>query len=183
MKEVQKELNLSDDQISQINSLLPPPRQGSFGQDQTPPKRLTQEEMDAKLKGILHDDQMNRFRQLELQAEGPRAFSSKYVQVKLGLTTDQETKIRGIEDADRQAPPPAPGDGSDLAKTFREHREKLMSDIEAVLTDDQRSTWNSMVGAKFDFPTPRRHPGGFGAPGGPPPSDGGGTPPPPPPAA
>jgi len=191
VKEVQKELKLSDDQISQIKALMPmrrgPIQQGD--EPPTPPKRLTREEMDAKLKSILSTDQFARFQQLMLQAQGPMAFGRPEVQEKLGLTSDQKSKIREIMDADRQTPPPTPGEQSDLRKAMKERREKLEREVTAVLTDDQKATWKSMIGAKFDFPAMRRIPGGRGGPGGhddgqggPPPMDGGGGPPPPPPS-
>src|SRR5579862_3435165 len=64
MKEVQKELNLTDDQISQVNALLPARGPQPPSEDGTPPKRLSADEMEAKLKGILNGDQFTRFHQL-----------------------------------------------------------------------------------------------------------------------
>jgi hypothetical protein len=193
MKEVQKELKLSDGQVSQVNAILPGPRPPQSGDDQgAPPRRLSREEMDAKVKSILSSDQFKRFQQLQLQAEGPRAFSRPEIQEKLGLSDTQKAKIQSILQSERQGPPP--GDGqTDMRKAMKERRERLEQELTAVLTDDQKATWKSMTGAKFDFPMMggpggRRGfggPGGGGpggdGPGGPPPMDDQGGPPPPPP--
>jgi hypothetical protein len=48
---------------------------------------------------------------------------------------------------------------------MQKHRDKMQTDILAVLTDEQRAKWAEMKGKEFKFPQPK-FPGGFGPGGG-----------------
>jgi hypothetical protein len=162
----------------------PPQGQGGFGQrgpggpggpggQGGPGNDQHRQEMEAKVKGILNADQYARYQQLALQAEGPRAFGRKDVAEKLNLSEDQQQKIREIHEANRPQPPAPGGQGGppDFEKMRAEgdkRREEIMQKILGVLTSNQKSTWNSMVGKPFKFQPPQmRGPGGQGGPGGP----------------
>jgi len=154
---VQKELNLSSDQIEKIRQIRPPrPPQGpppggdgpndggpgGGGPDGRPPMiGGGPREMESKLKAILSESQFSRFKELEYQAEGARSFMRPEVAEKLGLTDDQKEQVRKL--IGRQGPG---GPGG------------------------------------FGGPGGPGGPGGFGGPGGPggPDGDAGGPPPPPP---
>ena len=197
--EVQKELKLTDDQIQKLRELMPrPPMRGENGDQQgqqTPPPRMNPQEMDKKVQDILTADQYTRLKQIRLQMQGPMAFMRPEIAQKLGLTDDQKDQIRAVFDKERPSgPPPNPGDGADFRKTMAERRARIEKGVMAILTDDQKKTWQSMVGEPFKMPMmgpgfggPRGFgPGGPGGPGGdrqggPGGPGQGGNPPPPPP--
>ncbi len=123
MPEVQKELNITDDQKKQIQTAQDEIRQqaqqggqgGQVGGFQNF-RNMTQEERtkaiadmqarfekigkdtDEKLAKILTADQMTRLKQLELQFEGVNALTSSDIVTKLKVTDDQKAKIQKVID-------------------------------------------------------------------------------------
>ncbi len=147
------------------------------------------EQMMAKIKTILNANQFSRFEQLALQKAGAIVIARPDISEKLGLSETQLQTIREII-RDNQPGPGGPGGqgdgrvrgeggqrgqgqqggpgepgGFDPAK-MQAKQDELNKKILAVLTNSQRSTWNSMLGDKFEFskPTPPR--GGQGGGGG-----------------
>ncbi len=166
---VSAELRLTPEQIDQLEALHPAPGQGmerrgggDQGEGGPPPGGGHEEEM-KKLKAILNADQFKRFTEIELQAMGPRAFTRPDVVKQLGLSDDQVEKIKGVLEANRpqrgQGGPP-PQDGA------ADPRAKVLAQVTALLTNDQKSKWTSMIGKPFKLPLMRRGPGGRGGPGG-----------------
>ncbi len=154
LKTVQKELKLTDDQIARIKAITPPDEGLN-----APPQKMTRGETDAKMKEILNDRQYTRYQQLVIQGEGPMAFYRPEVQKKLELSDDENSQIKSIIDADNQAVHPIPADG-DIRAAIGAHEKELMGKLMGVLTDAQKATWKTMVGAKFDFPElPAANPG------------------------
>jgi Spy/CpxP family protein refolding chaperone len=175
MEEVQKELKLTDDQKKDVEALQARvreemPRFERGGQDLTQEERQKRgeefakkaQEVNTKAEGdlakILKPDQMTRFEQLKLQREGASALAQKATADKLSLTEDQRKKIQDTIAASRESMrgvfnPNATDDERRAAMTkMREAREKLQTDLVAVLTPEQKSAWDKMLGAKFDFP-------------------------------
>jgi Spy/CpxP family protein refolding chaperone len=180
MAEVQKELNLSDEQKKQIEALGQDVREkfrASVGQfnfqelqnlsAEEREKRLGElrkkgEEVakgvDEKVGKILDAKQVERLHQLQLQRAGAMALSQPDVIKKLGLSEEQQAKIKKIQEdarpkgwggfdrnqseADRQA----------AFKKMREQYEKAQKDCLAVLNDDQMLDWTNMCGKEFKFP-------------------------------
>ena len=121
MPEVQKELNLNDDQAKQVNTLLTDTReklQSSFGRinfqelqnlsDEERQQRFNEmrkkaEEVtkgiDEKINQILDAKQTQRLSQLQLQREGAMALARPEVAKKLNLTEEQQAKIKQIQEA------------------------------------------------------------------------------------
>lgn len=202
--EVQKELKLTQDQIDKVQSKQAEVRQstqeimqeaGGFQALQSMSAEDRQklgEKMQAvqtKAVGdILNTDQLKRFKQLEIQQAGIRAFSRKDVKDALKLTTDQTAKITEIEQAAQTAqrdamqgidPRSAPAE--DMAKVrtkMAEIQKAHFAKAVAVLTPDQQKQWKTLTGDPFTFPARafggpgggRRAPGG--APGAPPAANG-----------
>ncbi len=166
----------------------PPPGQGGFGPGQGGPMNPEQmekreAEMDAKIKAILNEGQYKRYLELRLQLEGVMAIGRKPVADKLGLSDEQLQKVhealrpgrQGFQGGPpRQGPPTGgpPGGPPDMNK-MREEQEKRVMEI---LTPEQRTRWQQLLGKKFEFQ--RMGPGGPGGRGGP---GGPGGPPPIPP--
>lgn len=132
---------------------------------------------EAAVAAILTPAQLNRFRQIIRQSQGPAAFRDADVASALKLTSDQKKQIRAIEasmymakpEFEFRGGPPAgpPGGpkGPPLWKGHEERRKSAMKQIEALLTPAQVNAWNDLVGEPFTAPMfmpPGPLPGGFG---------------------
>ena len=187
MPEVQKELTVTEDQKGLIDDMLRDLRQtgdrGGFNREQF--QNLSQEERqkrfeemrkqaeertkksDELAKMILEPKQIERLNQLVLQRTGAAALERQEVADKLGLTADQKDKIRKIREASRPERGAFDRNASreeqqKAAAEARERRAKADADVLAVLTPQQKETWEKLLGKKFDFPQPQ----GRGRPGG-----------------
>lgn len=195
---VQKELKVTDEQKEKLKKfaedLGPKMRermqgafQGGGGGDreammakvQEAMKKLNAEAMtelaDAK---ILQDDQMKRFKQIQiqvqLQREGPAVFAAEEVQKSLKLTDDQKDKLKGLAGEMRK-------DTGELMRDLRgggeaaaEARKKMQTvakeyttKAKETLTDEQKKAWKELTGAPFELQMgrpggDRRRPGGEG---------------------
>jgi Spy/CpxP family protein refolding chaperone len=181
--EVQKELNLSDEQKTQIDALLADAR-ASLGQlnfqelrnlsaDERE-KRLGEmrkkfeeagKAFDEKAGKILDAKQVERLHQLQLQREGAMALSRPEVIQKLGLSEEQQAKIKKIQEDARPTgrggfDPNQSEEERQAARTkMREKFANAQKDCLAVLNDDQMLDWTNMCGKAFKFPErqgPRR---------------------------
>lgn len=151
--QVEQELKLSTDQISKIQALLPAP--GSTPQRMTAEERKQQAD---QVKSILTPDQYTRYQQIVLQLAGPRALERKQVATELGLSADQVSQIRQIIASYQPSAPTAPAGGTAgptggapgrAPRLTRAQREEMDGKILAVLTPDQKTKWQSMIGAPF----------------------------------
>ena len=145
---------------------------GGFDKDRIAEFQKNREENRKAIEGILTADQKMRVKQIQLQADGVRAFADEEVASQLNLNETQKNKIKGIGEDYRKDVGELfgrRGGGFDQEKAAEnaKKREKLskaaMADIEDVLTDEQRSKWKTMVGAPFDTSKLRT---GFGGRGG-----------------
>ena len=133
------------------------PPQGGFGGPadggQEMEKRAA--EMDAKIKGILNSAQFNRYHELVLQQRGPVALLEKQVGDKVGLSQAQREQILQVMEQNRMnMRPPQPGQQSDpeaMRKQMDAQKQANDAKILAVLTSEQRSKWQQMLGKPFTF--------------------------------
>jgi hypothetical protein len=183
MGEVQKELELTDNQREQVaavqRDLRDRMRAAMSGinfqeifdlsedermeQFETIRKKTEQANVEAegKLDKILNAMHQGRLSQLRLQREGVEAFSRPDVIKSLALSDAQQEKIRGIQQVSR----PQPGFGPPDFARIEEQRRKALEDALAILAHEQKMQWSEMTGREFKFPLPQ--PGfGFGDPGG-----------------
>ena len=178
MAEVQKELGLSDEQKKQVADLsreLREQMQSSMGnfnfqqmQDLSPEERdkriaearkkseAVNEQAVAKVAKILDAKQFQRFEQLRVQREGISTLSRPEVAAKLGLSEDQQAKIRAIQESARPQARGGPNQSEEDRRAsftrMQQQREKMQADILGVLTDAQKSKWEELKGKKFTFP-------------------------------
>lgn len=146
---------------------------------------------ERELAASLSETQQTRLRQVHLQLRGPMAFREPAVIAALGLTQEQQDRIKLIE-ADRlflirpvgprpefptpDGPPRGPGSGGPpfgpKGKGFSEFWRPDVDRILAELTDEQRAKWRVLTGKPFIRRIPafgERGPGGrFGVPPAPP---------------
>jgi Spy/CpxP family protein refolding chaperone len=186
--EVQKELGISDEQKGKLEAVLNDLReQGRSGFNFQDFQSLKEDEREKKMaefrkkaeelgkkatesvSKILDAKQNERFGQLQLQREGIAATAKEEVADKLKLSKEQREKLTKIQEEGRTAQRGG-GNFGQLSEEERraqftkmqEARDKRTADMVAVLTADQKGSWEKMLGAKFDFPQPR----GFGGGGG-----------------
>jgi len=179
---VQKELNLSEDQISKIKDVGDKQREKLAAlRDMSDEERQEKgpalmkeanEEAQKSLKGLLNADQDKRLHQIMLQAQGPQAFSDAKIQSQLKLTDDQKSSLKTIMDDQRtqmddirQA---AGGDFRQIGQKMQELRKETMTKITGLLTDEQKAAWKEMTGKTFQiqFQGGRRGRRGGGGAGG-----------------
>ena len=191
--EVQKELNITDEQKTKLEELRTEVQKdfqsAMGGFDFQSLRDMTQEErdkklaelrtkgeglskqVDAKVEKVLDEPQMKRLKQLQLQREGTAALSRPEIAAKLALTDDQKAKIKKIQDDARAkaraafSPDASPEERQAAFAKMQESRAKALKDTLAVLNDDQLLDWTQLTGKEFKFPQGRGF-GGFGGPGG-----------------
>jgi len=172
--EVQKELKMTPEQIAKIDAKQETVRQGiqdafqgnNIFQMSTEERQKAMDKVqDVQTKAvgdILDPTQQKRFRELELQQQGPNALARKDVGDELKLTDDQKKKVTEAlrqTDTDRRAAM----EGVDFQSMSDEDRTKFMTKMQdlqkaqgdrllALLTDAQKTQWKEMQGAPFTFP-------------------------------
>jgi Spy/CpxP family protein refolding chaperone len=174
---VQNDLKLTDDEKASIQKLQDAARdnrtalQGLSGEERTAKMQEIAKDQDAKIAGILDDKQKARLKEIRLQSRGAQALTDKELAEALKLTDDQVNKIKEIVDAMRKEMQDAfqsAGQGGDRT-AMRDKMTKLRKDTDdkilAVLTPDQKTSYDKMLGAKIDLPQGAGF-GGRGGPGG-----------------
>ncbi len=167
---VQKELNLSADQIQKVKDVTREVREKHADEfaklqkiddrqerrEKMQPlmKAVSQETMEA-LEKVLNPDQVKRLKQLELQQRGPQAFTDPEVQSQLKLTDDQKEQLKTLAaDAQRETREVfqgAQGNFQEAMKKVRTLRKETLDKALAVLTPEQKKTWTEMTGAPYEF--------------------------------
>jgi uncharacterized membrane protein len=165
MPQVQEELNLTDEQKKEVAEGLAQMRSG-FG-NPGEAQNLSQEErekrmeefqkagkaFEEKLNKILKPEQQARLKQLNLQRQGAMALSQPELAKQLGLTEDQQKKIRGIQESGRpNFQDLSPEERQKLMAEIRERQEKVQGEVLAVLTDEQKAKYAELKGKEFTFP-------------------------------
>ena len=145
---------------------------GPGGQGRGPGGGQQDQQMEKKIKEILTDSQYKRYQEIGLQQQGAMAITRPEIGQKLNLSEDQREQIREILQNNRQnMRPPQGGEGErpdprQMQAQMEKNREALNAKIVAVLSGEQKSTWQSMLGRPFKIEHPQGGPG-FGGPGGP----------------
>jgi len=193
MPAVQKEIELSDDQktdVSDLQSKMQEQMRTAFGdfrqmQDLSEEERAQRfadarkkaeqanKQSDEQVAKILDAKQLERLKQLQLQREGVQALVRAEVVAKLKLSDDQQTQIKKTIDDSRRRRPGGfnPNQTDDERRAafakMQQQREATLKSALAVLDDDQLLQWSTLVGKEFKFPQgPGFGPGGPGGPGG-----------------
>ncbi|WLD14617.1 hypothetical protein [Planctellipticum variicoloris] len=194
MEAVQKEIGVSTEQVEKIQTAIRElgGGRGPGGGDRPNFQEMSEEERtkffeemrkqgeerakkaEEILKANLDAKQLARLEELRIQREGAGALARTEVAAKLKLTDDQKEKIKEALASAQVDLRGGGGGGFDreaMQKRFEEaraKREKANADALAVLTADQKTAFDGLQGAKFEFPAF----GGRGGPGG----QGGGRP-------
>jgi Spy/CpxP family protein refolding chaperone len=184
--QVQKELNLSDDQTTKIKEVLAEfafgGQRGQRGQQLSPEERQARaaerqkksDEAGQKAVALLTPEQTTRFKQVQLWVQGTAALTqNEEVGKQLSLTDDQKGAIKTItEESDKKRRELFQGGGRNASeedrKKARDQTAALRSETDAecmaVLTDDQKAQFEKLKGPKFELERPAG--GGRGRRGG-----------------
>jgi len=201
--EVQTELKMTPPQIAKVDEAQQTVReatrevfQGGFqqmSQEERQKAMLKMEEIQSKaVAGILDQIQLKRFKQLELQRMGPSAILRPSVAKELGVTEQQQAKVRELQQKQGEEmrsmfqggfQQMSQEERQQLGQKLQEMRKKNEEAILGVLTPAQKTKWTEMLGKPFKFPEMgpgmggrRNRPGGAGGPGGGPGGPGGAPP-------
>jgi Spy/CpxP family protein refolding chaperone len=171
---VQKELKFTDEQkgkaqeavtaarqahMDELRGLQDVPQEERAAKIATVTKAMTDEAVKAL---ALSDEQVKRYKQINIQAARAQAFALPEVQAKLNLTDDQKSQIREITTESRTK-------GAEIRKNAGENKEdarkqttarnkETTEKIFALLKDDQKAAWKELTGEPFEYTPVFRRP-------------------------
>ncbi len=164
--QVQQELKLTDQQKQQLEQMGQQWREKMRGLRDLPPEERRQRveamrsEVEKQLSTILNDQQMKRLKQIALQVEGYAALGRPEIAEQVGLTKEQRQKVgdilRQAAEKRREVFQQGQGDRQAAFQRMREIRQWVDSEIEKLLTAEQKKKWQELIGAPFKLE------GGFG---------------------
>jgi hypothetical protein len=175
-KDVQKELNLTDDQVEKAKKVAEevrekhkddfdklPQGQEGFQKRMELNKEVTDETM-KQLADVLKPEQTKRLKQIQLQQTtrfvGPGIFLTPDVESALKLSDKQKDDLKTIaEDYRKEARELRGGGGGFNPETFQKlesMRKESMENALKVLDDKQKKEWEELNGAAFEIRFGRR---------------------------
>jgi Spy/CpxP family protein refolding chaperone len=188
IEQVQKELELVDDQKQEIAKITEESRQGlgdlGFGslrdlpEDQRAEKmrelrtkmEARNKETEEKINKVLLPHQQKRLKEIALQVRGIAALSDEAVAKELALSADQKGQIEKITEDANQARQNLFQDAGGDREGLREKGQAIRTEAEqkalAVLTADQKTKFEDMKGKKFELDRSALPGGGRGFGGG-----------------
>lgn len=165
-EDVQKELKLTDTQKSKLeemrNAMMEEMR-GSFqpGGDREAMMKQVQEMMkkaDKEALAVLDDSQKKRLKELWIQRSGNRIVANEDMQKELGLSDEQKSKIKGLQDAQNAANQEifqkmqnGEIDRTEIRPLMEKNNKALDEELGKVLTADQSAKLKAMGGTPFKF--------------------------------
>jgi hypothetical protein len=166
--DVQKDLALSDDQISKIGEARQAARAaggggggGNRGGGGAPPDPAAMAARDKPFLDILTDDQKSRVKQIQIQMAGDTAATQPEVQTALALTDDQKAKIKSLQDTEREANASVREkqtnqemDRTAAREATQKNAQTLRDEIHKVLTEAQIAKLKDLGGKPFIADTP-----------------------------
>jgi hypothetical protein len=165
--DVQKELKLTDDQVTKVKELsekAAADRKEAFsgGDKQAGFAKFKEirEASDKAVGELLKEGQAKRLAQLQVQQQGAGALLFGKVSEKLDLSQDQKEKIQEVFKESgpkfKEIFPLFKEDKEAAQKKMAELQKSLLEDALKVLNDDQKKTYEEMRGAPFTgkFPQP-----------------------------
>ena len=125
--------------------------QGGFSDEARQKMQELNKEGQKIVKEILKEDQQKRLDQVSLQVQGGRALARPEIAKKLGITEDQQGKIKEELTAAREKMQELFQDGpsDETRKKVQELNKQVGEKILAMLTDEQKTKWKEMTGKDF----------------------------------
>ncbi|MCZ2342779.1 MAG: hypothetical protein LC104_13465 [Bacteroidales bacterium] len=159
--EVQKDINLTDDQKDKLASWYESHQDKIAAKTKDIPRNDFRKRMELMaelgkeaekdVEKFLKPEQVQRIKQIGLQLQGNRALSSETVQKQLGVTEEQKEKFNKISEESREAFRKSfqQGQRPDFEK-MRELQKANEEKYQGILTSDQKAKWKELVGEPFD---------------------------------
>jgi putative heme-binding domain-containing protein len=113
-----------------------------------------------QLAGVLSEKQIQRLQQIYLQQRGNSALLESDIKKELNITSDQAQKIQAILDGQAKAQDDIFQAGGFDFEKVQQIQDAATSKIQGVLSAEQKTAWNKLIGQPFDLK------GGFGGGGG-----------------
>lgn len=166
--DVQKELKLSEDQISKLrdvlNRVMENHRDDFAKLQQLPPeeqqKKMTaiNEEHNKAVAGVLDAKQRKRYKQIQWQLDPIGSLQDPELQKELKLSDEQKKKIDGLfNDANKKVQ-----EMMKSRETSREKYQAVVKDLEKktndVLSEEQQKNLKELKGSPFQFSAPAQRP-------------------------
>ena len=157
--DVQRELNLTEQQKTQIRQMQEAMRTAWQEMRNLPPQERRQKMDELRQKNdptkVLNEPQKKRLREIELQAMGPTAFLQPEVADELKLTQEQRSRLQGIvmeqmQQLREQFQGGGSGQGQGM-QNFQQMRDQMEKHMLEVLTPAQRQQWQQIQGKPFQF--------------------------------
>jgi hypothetical protein len=166
--DVRKELNLSPQQLTKIEVIMHKIRErhrpdvdnlryeGPEGRDKMIAlmKTVSSEVLD-ELAGDLKPGQVKRLKEIRYQAQGILALSDPGVELRLRLNTFEKDKIKDLSEdmmeQIHQVLENSRGDFQEALARIGGIRLVSLHKALAILSDEQRRTWNELIGKPFDL--------------------------------
>ena len=169
---VQEELKLTDEQKEKLREAQRSVREKMGDLREMEPEERREkmkeinDEADKALKGVLKEDQMKRLIEIRWQQAPLGAFAGKEFEEGLKLTDDQKEKLKGITEEMGKDMREIRAEMRDNPREGREKMEALRKETKdkslAVLTAEQKASYEKLVGKPFELKMEMRGPGGDG---------------------
>jgi len=168
MQDVSQTLNLTPDQINRLNQIT----QNLENRYRTDINSLSGVSADDRARRIMDlqqrfgtewmnstrdiftQDQLGRYRQLDLQYRGFSAFVDPAIRQRLNLTDQQMEQVRQAQDWARQQLQNLRRQGlsqDQVSNLYREYVTQYRSRLNQILTPEQQQLWQQMTGQPFNF--------------------------------
>lgn len=156
------ELKLNDKQATELTTLMNEARgivrPGPDGTFPTAPKQKTPAETEAALAKALNPTQMTRLKQIEIWqqlppgADATAKFDIPRVSSEIGLSNDQIDAVKAVAKTHRDKAAAAlrsAASAEELRTALADARAEVGTGVDALLTDEQRTTLGELFGAEY----------------------------------
>ena len=119
--------------------------------------------IDAEVSKLLEQPQRDRLKQLSLQRQGLSALAQDEVAKEVQLEPEQKEMVKHIMDDNRKKSQeffqemfqnggnPANYDRAKISEFMKKQREQTETDLAIVLSPEQKTKWDELLGPKFEF--------------------------------
>ena len=154
-KAVRDDLKLSEEQTRSLREATVKQMTALLDTADLPPEQRMQKrqemhkQTEAIVSQVLRPEQSARLKQIALQVEGPRTFACPKIAKDLGITEEQQQRMKAIHAEARKEIARLFGEGQprpEAVKAAKELRQRVQEQIVNVLTDAQKARWKELTG-------------------------------------